>query len=115
MTPDFGVGNAELSTPTPSLPTKNAATTTYASSEKPSTLKLTIKHVEWTFEKDSGNWKHKDLGGDSGDLPAELIQPVGMDTSDQSWSEHCFVVVQKQPSSGGESSQEEFVHSIFGP
>ncbi|TFK87612.1 P-loop containing nucleoside triphosphate hydrolase protein [Polyporus arcularius HHB13444] len=58
-------------------------------------LELGIKYVDSKYDEDKNVWDYEDTTNP--DVPAELVQPVGTDTSDadSDWSKFCFVVVRK--------------------
>ncbi len=58
-------------------------------------LELGIKYVDSKYDDDKNVWDYEDTTNP--DVPAELVQPVGTDTSDadSDWSKFCFVVVRK--------------------
>ena len=92
MTPDLGTGNAEISIPPPSVPSKNAATTTITSSDQLPSLKLGIKHVEWTYVKESNEWEYvNEINVEN--APAERVLSQRLAIGDGSWDDHCFVVI----------------------
>ncbi|RPD62803.1 P-loop containing nucleoside triphosphate hydrolase protein [Lentinus tigrinus ALCF2SS1-6] len=72
--------------PTPSPPT--------TVEELPS-LELGIKYVDSKYDEEKNVWDYEDTSNP--DVAAELVQPVGTDTSDENsdWSKFCFVVVRK--------------------
>ena len=80
-----------------STPVAPIAPTTPPSVENPTTFKLDVKFVDSRYkEKDPCGWEHEDTLN-AGDVPAELVQSLGVDASEDSWAKYCFVVVRKHP------------------
>ena len=58
---------------------------------------LGIKYVDSRWSDDPSGWKYEDTSK-AGEVPAEKVQPQGLETSsDDSWEGFCFVVVRKHP------------------
>ena len=72
--------------PTPSTPT---------TVEDLPSLELGIKYVDSKYDEEKNVWDYEDTT--NSDVPAELVQPVGTDTSDENsdWGKFCFIVVRK--------------------
>lgn len=72
--------------PTPSTPT---------TVEDLPSLELGIKYVDSKYDEEKNVWDYEDTTNP--DVPAELVQPVGTDTSDENsdWGKFCFIVVRK--------------------
>ena len=94
MAADSVNGDTEATTNTPPSPSPSP---TLADSDKTPSPKLEIKYVDSKYSEDPKGWQYEDTSNPAG-VPAELVQPVGMDTSgDDSWDEFCFVVVRRHP------------------
>ena len=80
-----------------STPTASTPPTTPSPAEDPAALNLDVKFVDSRYkEKDPCGWEYEDTH-DTGDVPAELVQPLGIDASEDSWTKYCFVVVRRYP------------------
>ena len=80
-----------------STPSVSTAPTTPIPTEDPTTCNLDVKFVDSRYkEKNPCGWEYEDTLN-AGDVPAELVQPLGIDASDDSWAGYCFVVVRKHP------------------
>ena len=80
-----------------STPFDSTAPTTPSPAEHCAALKLDVKIVDSRYkEKDPCGWEYE-ATHNAGDVPAELVQPLGIDASEDSWAEYCFVVVRKHP------------------
>ena len=106
MAPELGNRNAEISASPPEMLSKNAATTTFTASDRVTSLKLGIKYVDRSYNLDLKKLECKDTEEKSR-MPAELVQPLGMDASDDGWDDYCFVMVRNLPRSDQLYSNEE--------
>ena len=80
-----------------STPTASTAPTTPSPAEDSAALNLDVKFVNSRYKvKDPCGWEYEDTR-DGGDVPAELVQPLGIDVSEDSWTKYCFVVVRRYP------------------
>ncbi|KAH9925953.1 P-loop containing nucleoside triphosphate hydrolase protein [Epithele typhae] len=84
------------STPSTSSTGADTASTTPSTPAEPSDFHLDIKYVDSRYKEDPEGWENEDTPN-AGDVAAELVQPLGMETSDESWDGYCFVVVRKHP------------------
>ena len=97
MSAELANVNAETSTSDPSTPSVSTAPTTPPPSDGLPIFKLDVKYVDAKYnEEDPAGWQNEDTPN-PGDVPAELVQPLGMETSDDSWDDYCFVIVRKHP------------------
>ena len=101
---------AEGSIPASSAPSTSTAPTTPAPSDGLPELRLDVKYVDSRY-KDPDGWDYNDTEN-AGDVPAELVEPLGMETSDDSWDEYCFVVVRKFPDPNRLASKDDFVFQV---
>ena len=78
-------------------PSASTAPTTPPPGEETPASSLDVKYVDSRYkEEDPSGWEYEDTPN-PGDVPAELVQPLGIETTDDSWDEYCFVVVRKYP------------------
>ncbi len=85
----FSTGSAIFGSSNTPIPS-----TTTTIEELPS-LEMGIKYVDSKYDEDNDAWEYEETSNPN--VSAELVQPIGTDTSDEDsdWSKFCFVVVRK--------------------